>query len=93
MKREQITDAVNSHPIISHIHDELFDSSLSLAEAYNKACVAIYELSAEVKELRNKISAGYVRTDTTHFKWRPKNTPQPVDGGDEWIQTGVSHDG
>ena len=93
MIREQVKEINDSHLHVSSINKQLLNSSLDISEAYNKACLAIYELDAELKELRRKISAGYVRADTSHIKWKSKNTPQPVDGGDEWIQTGVSHDG
>lgn len=91
MKREQITEAVNSHPAIIKIHDELFDTSLSLAEAYNKACIAIYELSSQVLELKSNTSAGYMRHNTSHLKWKSKSNVDPVDD-DEWIKTGVEHE-
>jgi len=91
--RDQLKQLTKDHQFVSYIHDQLLKSSLDLSEAFSKACVAIYELDAETKELKSKISAGYVRADTSHIKWKPKNTPQPVDGGDEWIATGVSHDG
>jgi hypothetical protein len=86
MKREQVTEVVNSHPVISEIHDELFDSSISLAEAYNKACIAIYELSSQVSELQGNISAGYMRHNTSHLRWKSKTIPNPVDEGDAWVK-------
>ena len=92
MVREQVKEVSDNHLYVSSIYNQLLKSSLDLTEAYSKACVAIYELDAELKELRSKISAGYVRADTSHIKWKSKSTPQPVDGGDEWIATGVSHE-
>ena len=89
--RNQLKQLTKNHLYVSYIHDQLLKSSLDLTEAYSKACVAIYELDAELKELRSKISAGYVRADTSHMKWQSKHIPQPVDNGDEWITTGAEH--
>lgn len=90
MKREQIREAVNNNPVISSIHDQLFDTSINLAEAYDKACIAIYELNAENKELKHKISAGYVRTNTSHLTYLhpPIKTNPPPAETDDWIETG-----
>lgn len=93
MLREQLKEVTDNHLYVSSIHNQLLKSSLDLTEAYNKACVAIYELDAEIKELKKTISAGYVRADTSHIQWKSKSTPQPVDDGDEWIATGASQDG
>jgi hypothetical protein len=89
--RDQLKQVTKNHLFVSNIYDQLLKGSLDVAEAYSKACVAIYELDAELNELRSKISAGYVRADTSHIKWQSKHIPQPVDNGDEWITTGAEH--
>jgi hypothetical protein len=92
MIRKEVQALIANHPTCQTIHDQLVTTSLDLGEAFDKAIVCIYELDAELEELRKRISAGYVRADTTHIKWKSKTTPQPVDGGDDWIATGVSHE-
>lgn len=84
---QALEDAIKIHPTIAKIHRELLDSSLNVAEAYKKACVAIYELNTQVFESQKKISAGFIRANTSHLKWKSKNDVDPVDDG-EWVKTG-----
>jgi hypothetical protein len=82
-----LNEAVKLHPTIARLHKEMLDSSLDVYEAYKKACVAIYELNAQVVESQKKVSAGFVRANTSHLKWKSKDDVNPVDDG-EWLKTG-----
>jgi hypothetical protein len=50
----------------------------------------IYEYNAKQQEMNKKISAGYVRANTSHLSWKSKQPIQPVDDG-EWLKTGASN--
>jgi len=84
---QALNDAIKLHPTIAKLHKEMLESSLDIAEAYKKACVAIYELNAQVVESQKKISAGFVRANTSHLKWNTKKETIAVDDG-EWLKTG-----
>ena len=90
MTRESVKQAVEANPIIGGIYHQLLDSSLNYQEALQKACVMIYEYNAKQQEMNKKISAGYVRANTSHLSWKSKQPIQPVDDG-EWLKTGASN--
>lgn len=86
MARKEIQKLHQTNDLVSGIHDGLLDSNLSLAEAFDDACVWIAELHLEVEHFKNKVSSGYVRTDTREIVRKPKYIPQPVDEADAWIK-------
>ena len=87
---QALNDTVKIHPTIAKIHKDFLESSLDIADAYKKACVAIYELNAQVIESQRKVSSGFIRANTSHLKWRSQKDIDPVDDG-EWLKTGASH--
>ena len=86
MKRKENQRLVETNDFVGGIHDSILDNNLSLADAYNDACVWIAELVLELRRAERGVSAGYTRTDTTSFKWRPKTIAPPVDDADAWIK-------
>lgn len=77
---------------VGAIHDALLDdNNLSLASAYNDACLWIAELSAQVRLLETQTSSGFCRRDTSQLRMPSKVRIAPVDEGDAWLRTGVDH--
>lgn len=94
MNKKYFYNALSSNETVGAIHDTLLDNNhLSLASAYNDACLWIAELSAQIRLLETQTSAGFCRRDTSQLRMPSKVTIAPVDEGDAWLKTGVEHAG
>ena len=84
--RKQIQTLVETNDLVGGIHDSLLDNNLGLADAFNDACAWIAELHLELERANRGVSAGYVRTDMSGVRWKPKTIAAPVDDADAWIR-------
>ena len=88
VKSRQLVEASD---LAKGIHSRLLEANTGIQGAYDDACVWIGELYLALEAAERSVSAGYVRTNTTHLKWQADNSINPVDDGDAWIATGGEH--
>ena len=86
-KTNQILFQTNDY--VSGLHDSLLDANkMNLADAFMDSVVWIAELQLQINKLKQGVSSGYVRTDTTNIKKEIRQPFTAIDGGDSWLKTG-----
>jgi hypothetical protein len=85
--------ALLNDPLVGSVHDALLDANKTVVEAFEDATLWLCEYMRQVKYLESKISAGYVRRDTTALSpLHPKIRIEPVVDDGAWLATGAEDD-